>query len=164
MPNVTFEEIKPKHLHDVHEIYLYYVLNTTATFHTRKIGVKEMEVLVYFDKPIYKTFVVFEDGQLCGYTILSPFKSREAYKNTAEIAVYLKPDKLGRGLGSDAVQFIEEFARAKGIHVLIASICAENTRSIRIFEKSGFEQCGHYKEVGTKFGRLLDIVVYQKIM
>lgn len=164
MPNVTFEKIKPKHLREVHDIYLYYVLNTTATFHTQKIGVKEMKELVTFDKRKYKTFIITEEGALCGYTIISPYKSREAYSGTAEIAVYLKPDKLGRGLGDMAIQYIEAYARANGIHVLIASICTENTRSIRVFEKNGFEKCAHYKEIGQKFGRLLDVVAYQKVL
>ena len=164
MAEVKFEEIKQKHLQGVLDIYLYYVLSTTATFHTHTVSLKDMEQIVYFDKPKYKTFVMTDDGELSGYVILSPHKKREAYNDTAEVAVYLKADKLGQGLGSLAVTFIEDYARAKGIHVLIATICGENTRSIRLFEKNGFFKCAHYKEVGQKFGRLLDVVAYQKIL
>ncbi len=164
MEEISFEELKQKHLRDVHGIYTYYVMNTTATFHTQAISVKEMAELVYFDKPKYKAFVMIEDGQLAGYVILSPYKKREAYSDTAEVAIYLKQDKLGRGIGSRAVRYIEDYARSKGVHVLIATICGENRRSIRVFEKNGFFKCAHYKEVGQKFGKLLDIVAYQKIL
>ncbi len=164
MARIKFEEIKQKNLQGVLDIYLYYVLNTTATFHAHTVGLKEMERIVYFDKSKYKTFVMTEDGELCGYVILSPYKKREAYNDTAEVAVYLKDNKLGQGLGSLAVKFIEDYARSKGIHVLIATVCGENTRSIRLFEKNGFVKCAHFKEVGQKFGRLLDVVAYQKIL
>lgn len=164
MAEINFEELKQKHLRDVLNIYTYYVLNTTATFHECAISAKEMGELVFFDKPKYKTFVITEDGQVIGYVILSPYKKREAYNDTAEIAVYLRQDKLGQGLGSNAVSFIENHARAKGVHVLIATICGENNRSIRVFEKNGFFKCAHYQEVGRKFGKLLDVVAYQKIL
>jgi phosphinothricin acetyltransferase len=143
---------------------MYYVLNTTATFHARTLSKNEMQELVCFDNSKYKTFVMIEQGEVRGYVIMSPYKKREAYNDTAEVAVYLKHDKLGRGLGSLAVNYIEDYARSQSIHALIATICGENIRSIRAFEKNGYEKCAHYKEVGQKFGKLLDVVAYQKIL
>jgi phosphinothricin acetyltransferase len=164
MAEVEFHEMKPKYLQDVLDIYMYYVLNTTATFHMHTLDKKEMQELVFFDNSKYKAFVMIEQGEICGYVIMSPYKKREAYIDTAETTIYLKNDKLGRGLGSLAVNYIEQYARLQGIHVLIAGICGENNRSIRVFEKNGFEKCAHYKEVGQKFGKLLDVVAYQKIL
>lgn len=164
MAEIRFEDIKQKHLREVLDIYLYYVLNTTATFHTCAVSLKEMQDIVYFDKPKYKTYAISDNDGVCGYVILSPYKTREAYSNTAEVTVYLKHDRLGKGLGRLAVQYIEDYARVQGIHVLVATICGENNRSIRVFEKCGFSKCAHYKEVGQKFGRLLDVVAYQKIL
>jgi L-amino acid N-acyltransferase YncA len=46
----------------------------------------------------------------------------------------------------------------------VASISAENTSSIRLSQQMGYEQCAHYKQVGEKFGRLVDVVEYQKIL
>jgi phosphinothricin acetyltransferase len=60
--------------------------------------------------------------------------------------------------------FIEEVGREQGFHTLIATICMENSRSIRLFEKNGYEQCALFKEVGYKFRRRLDIGSFQKIM
>jgi L-amino acid N-acyltransferase YncA len=50
------------------------------------------------------------------------------------------------------------------MHVLMATICGENDKSIRLFEKNGYFKCAHYKEVEEKFGELLDVVAYQKIL
>ena len=40
---------------------------------------------------------------------------------------------------------------------LIAAIESENTASIRLHESLGFTVAGRFSEVGTKFGRWLDL-------
>lgn len=162
--NIKFEELNSEHLHEVLEIYTYYVLNTTATFHSSALTTDEMKELVIFDNHKYKSFVILLDNFICGYVILTQHKKREAYDGTAEVTVYLKENYTRRGIGSQAVKLIEEYALTKDIHVLVATICGENSKSIGMFEKNGYEKCAHYKEVGRKFGKLLDVVVYQKII
>ena len=164
MSNIKFKEIRNEHLPEVLEIYNYYVLNTTATFHAHVLTIEEMRDLVIFDDTKYKSFVIEDDDKICGYVILTQHKKREAYDGTAEVTVYLKPDFKGKGIGSLAVKYIEDFARTKKIHVLIATICGDNFESIKLFERSGFTKCAHYKEVGHKFGRFLDLVAYHKII
>lgn len=164
MDTYRFEKVAEKDLASVTEIYNYYVINTTATFSEKPFSCSEMRELVFFDNPRYSAFVILEGENLCGYCILTQFNKREAYDHTAEITIYLKPEYTGKGIGTVAVQFIENVAKGRGIHVLIAIICGENTASIKLFEKNGYEKCAHYKEVGKKFGRFLDVVSYQKII
>ena len=52
-------------------------------------------------------------------------------------------------------------AAACGKHVMVAGIEANNAASIRLHEKLGFEITGQMKEVGTKFGRWLDLTFMQ---
>lgn len=162
--SIKFEELTLEHLSEVLKIYTYYVLNTTATFHSNPLTMNEMKELVIFDNPKYKSFIILHDNIICGYVILTQHKKREAYDGTAEVTVYLKENYTGKGIGSQAVKFIEEYALTKDIHVLVATICGENNKSIGMFEKNGYEKCAHYKEVGRKFGKLLDVVAYQKII
>ncbi|MDP4094039.1 MAG: N-acetyltransferase family protein [Bacillota bacterium] len=164
MKNITFEEIRDEHLESVLKIYTHYVLNTTATFHAHALSLDEMREIVFFTNPIYKTFVIMENETIVGYVILTQHKKREAYNRTAEVTIYLKPDYVGKGIGSKAVQYIEDFAKTKGIHALVATICGENSKSINLFSRNGYFKCAHYKEVGMKFGIMLDIVAYQKIL
>lgn len=164
MNHLLFEELNDQGLPEVLEIYNHYVKNTTATFHTRLLSAAQMRKMVFFKNPKYKTFLIKTSGTVCGYVSLHQYKTREAYDGTAEVTVYLKPAYVGKGIGSKAVRFVEGLAREKQIHVLIASICGENLKSIGLFEKHGFLKCAHYKEVGRKFGQLLDVVDYQKIL
>jgi L-amino acid N-acyltransferase YncA len=47
---------------------------------------------------------------------------------------------------------------------LLAVISADNLNSIKLFERCGYENCGHLKQIGEKFNQLLDVVFYQKII
>lgn len=164
MSNYTFQEAKEEHLAALLEIYNYYVLNTTATFHASPLSVTDMRKLVLFDDCKYRTFVIKEYEVIMGYVLLTQHKTREAYDRTGEVTVYLQHNFTGFGVGSRAVQYIEEFARDKGFHVLIATICGDNDKSIQMFERNGYEKCAHYKQVGRKFDQWLDVVAYQKLL
>jgi L-amino acid N-acyltransferase YncA len=164
MNQYRLEELREEQLAKIIAIYNHYVLNSTDTFHAHPLTIQEMRELVFFANPKYKTFAIMDDYNLCGYVILTQYKKREAYDGTAEVTVYLQPDFIGKGLGSLAVRYIEDFAKKSNIHVLIATICGGNDKSIKLFEKNGYFKCAHYKEVGKKFGQLLDIVAYQKII
>lgn len=164
MQSCRFEVMNEAHLPQVLEIYNYYILNSTATFHYHPLTLSEMREILFFEDPKYTSYVILDGEELCGYCILCPFKKREAYNISAEITVYLKPEAAGKGFGSRAVQHIEAVAQSRGIHSLVAVICSENSVSIKLFERNGYRQCAHYREIGRKFGRLLDVVSYQKIL
>lgn len=164
MSSVTIEELREEHLKSVLDIYNYYIVNTTSTFHGHQMSEDEMRELVFLGSDKYKSFVLKAGETVSGYVILKQYSKREAYDNTAEVTVYLKHDCIGKGLGRTASRFIEQYAKEKGIHALLAIICGENTESIRLFERSGYFKCAHYKEVGKKFGRILDVVTYEKLI
>ncbi|AZQ64928.1 N-acetyltransferase family protein [Flammeovirga pectinis] len=148
----------------VKDIYDYYIENTTATFHLDLISIEELKATVPLNHPKYQSFLIYSEGIVCGYCYIGSFKARAAYDRTAEITVYLKPESTGKGIAFGVVNALEEIAKSVGINVLIACITGENTASIRLFEKCGYEKCAHFKQVGEKFGRILDVVDYQKII
>ena len=162
--DIIFKEMKEEYLSEVLQIYSYYVLNTTASFHLRIPTIEQMRQMVFFDNAKYKTFVILDNQQICGYVLITRHKDREAYDATAEVSTYLKPESIGKSIGSIAISFIESYAKQQGIHVLLAIISGQNEASIRLCAKNGYNKCAHYKEVGQKFGQLLDIVAYQKII
>jgi len=59
---------------------------------------------------------------------------------------------------------IEQVAINSGIKNLLGVITGENSASIALFEKCGYQNCANFRQVGEKFGRLLDVFVYQKII
>lgn len=164
MEDYQFEIIKESDLPIVLDIYNHYVLHTTATFHANALSLSEMRELVFFENPKYRTYVIKENAHVLGYVLLTQHKKREAYDTTGEVTIYLSPDQIGKGLGGLALTFIETVAKENGFHVLLATICGENEKSIGVFERNGYVKCAHYHEVGRKFGKWLDVVAYQKLL
>lgn len=164
MPLLYLRPAGEEFLPELTAIYNYYVLNTTVTFHAKEISISGMREILFDEDPRFSSYTIFEGDELCGYCILSHFKKREAYDSTAEVTVYLKTGYERRGIGTFAVRRLEEAAAQNGFHSLLAVICEENKGSIGLFSSLGYEKCAHYREVGTKFGRFLDVVCLQKIL
>lgn len=56
-----------------------------------------------------------------------------------------------------------EEGKNMGLHTVIARVAGDNEVSMRLFELVGFERIGVMREVGRKFGKLLDVYLLQKI-
>lgn len=164
MRDLVFEAMTEARLQAVLEIYNYYVRHSTATWHYHALDEQEMKSLLLSEDSRYGTFVILDGGSLCGYVSIHRYMTREGFGDTAEISIYLTEACRGRGIGRAALGFIEGFAREKGLHVLMASISADNTGSVELFSRNGYEKCAHLREVGRKFGLILDNVLYQKIL
>lgn len=161
---LTFTEIGEEHLLDVLDIYNYYVLNTTVSFHTEPLSLSEMQHSLLNGDTRFKSFAILQNGKMQGYVLITRHKNKQAYDSSGEISVYLKPDCTGKGIGQSALHFIEKKAAELKFHVLVATVCSENEPSRQLFRKNGYEQSAYFKEIGSKFGRRLDIASYQKII
>jgi L-amino acid N-acyltransferase YncA len=164
MTAITFQEINEHHVMEVQEIYNYYVTETTISFHTEPLSIEQMKASVLHPNARFKSFVIQNNAQLVGYVLLTQYKNKQAYDVSAEVTIYVKPNYLGRGIGKEALHYIEDVAKRSGFHTLIATICTENERSERLFTNNGYERCAYYKSIGYKFDRFLDIACYQKIL
>lgn len=158
---VSFEK---KHLKDALEIYNYYVKNSTATFSIEAIEEKEMERLAFTGLERFPAFVLLEEGKVIGYSLLNRYKPREAYDKTAEVTIYIDNAYHGKGYGRAALSHIMDIAKKHDFRALLAVICAENTGSIQLFKSFDYFECAHFKQVGEKFGRILDVVIYEKLI
>ena len=162
--NLHLAKLKESDFVVVKEIYDYYIATTTATFHTEPVTIEELQSVILTEHPRYKSYLIYSEGEVCGYCYLSQYKKRQAYDRTAEISIYLRNDFTGKGIGAHVLQQLETIAVEQSIHVLIAIISEENQSSVKLFERLGYEKCAHFRQVGEKFGRLLDIVAYQKMI
>ncbi|GGA12959.1 N-acetyltransferase [Paenibacillus marchantiophytorum] len=164
MSTLWFKPLEESDIPLLMDIYNHFVVHTTVSFHTEPVDISEFTASVIHQNPRYQTDVIWLGGILQGYVQIMPHKKKQAYDTTAEITIYLHPDCVGRGVGSAAIQHIEAVAKERGFHSLISTICSDNAPSIRSFMKNGYAQCAHFREVGFKWGKFLDIVTYQKII
>jgi L-amino acid N-acyltransferase YncA len=162
--NLKLIDLQEQDFNLIKEIYDYYILNSTATFHTELISIEELKNVIPVLHEKYKSFLIKYNNEVSGYCYLSPYKNRQAYDRTAEITIYLKPEFLGKGIGKMVLNELEKTAKQGKICVLIGIITGENVASIKLFEACDYEKCAHFKKVGQKFNKLLDVVAYQKII
>jgi L-amino acid N-acyltransferase YncA len=67
------------------------------------------------------------------------------------------------GLGKKLLKSIVQAGQEAGLHTVIAQIVEGNEPSINLFKHEGFTEVGVLREVGWKFGKVLDVHVMQKI-
>ena len=145
------------------EIYNQAILKTTATFDTEPKSLEEQEVWFSSHDHKYLVLVAEEDGKVIGWASLSKWSDRCAYSDTAEISLYVDEKERGKGIGRKLLETIVLEGEKAGLHSMIARIAEGNEMSIHLHQSVGFEHIGIMKEVGRKFGRLLDIYLMQKI-
>ncbi|MBB3696944.1 GNAT family N-acetyltransferase [Flammeovirga yaeyamensis] len=163
MRQISFKRLQLEDLSVVKDIYNYYVNHSTATFHTEDLKEEDLQTFLPIDNDRYPSYLIWENDVVVGYMYLNFFKPRAAYDRTSELTVYLKKEAWGKGIGQYALEFLENKAKEGGIiKVLMAVITGNNIGSIRLFEKHGYEKSAHLKQVGEKFGKILDVVIYQK--
>jgi L-amino acid N-acyltransferase YncA len=111
--------------------------------------------------------VADDEGEVVGFITYEHFRGdgkRPGYRGTAELSIHVREDHWGRGIGRTLIEALIEYGRTAGIHVLVASIDAENEASLRFHARLGFVEVGRLPETGQKFGRWLDLVLMQRIL
>ncbi|MGE3310761.1 MAG: N-acetyltransferase family protein [Limisphaerales bacterium] len=146
-------------------IYNEAVLTTTASYDVEPWTLERR--LEWFDDHTTSGFGIFiaeEGNRAVGWSSLSRFHNRHAYRHTAEVSVYVAGNRRGLGIGTLLLPPLLESARARNLHTLIAAIDGSNEASLRLHARFGFQQVGHFREVGHKFGRWLDVVYLQRFL
>jgi L-amino acid N-acyltransferase YncA len=153
----------PEDVDSITQIYNEAVQKTVATFDTEPKTLQEQRAWFEYHGLKYPIFVAELDGVVTGWASLSKWSDRCAYSDTAEISLYVKEEFRGRGMGRKLLEAIVRQGEKVGLHTVIARIAEGNRVSIHLHELLGFEHIGIMREVGRKFGRLLDVYLMQKI-
>ncbi len=158
--------IRDATIDDVPGIMLIYndaVQNTTAIWNDTLVDEENRRAwLMDRQGQGYPVLVVVDDsGAVFGYASFGDWRAFDGYRYTVEHSVYVRRDRRGAGLGQLLMIALIERARKLNKHVMVAAIEAANQKSIALHTKLGFIQTGLMPEVGTKFGRWLDLAYMQ---
>ena len=146
------------------DIYNHYVLNSIATFDIEPKTLEDRLAWFRETKPPHRVFVAEDGGEVVGFASLKPFRTRAAYRFTAEDSVYLHHERCGRGAGTRLIRRVVDAAREGGFHTLIAGVSLPNEASVRLHESAGFTLVGVEREVGYKFERWIDVAWLQLML
>jgi phosphinothricin acetyltransferase len=112
----------------------------------------------------YPVIVAEEDGAVAGFASFGDFRAWPGYRFTVEHSVHVHSSWRGRGVGSMLLTELLSRARGAGKHVMVGGVDAENEASLRFHERLGFVRVAHFREIGHKFGRYLDLIFVQYLL
>lgn len=134
--NAAAIKLRPAKPSDCHAIFAWANDPDTrsASFHTETIALEEHES--WFATAIAEPdslFIIEAGDEPAGVARIEATEN-----NNAEISINLAPEARGRGLAWAAIMALISLAGHQGYGQLLARIRADNPRSQRVFEKSGF--------------------------
>jgi phosphinothricin acetyltransferase len=156
----------PADLPGILAIYNEVITASTAVYALLPTTLEERRA--WFDARIaneYPVLVALRGGHVIGFSSFGDWRgSWPGYRYTVEHTVHVASDARGCGVGRQLLEALFPRALALGKHVMLGGIDADNHASIRFHERLGFVPVAHFREVGHKFGRWLDLVFVQKVL
>lgn len=162
MPAYSLSPITPSDGTAVIDIFNYYIGNSFAAYPEEEVPYAFFNFFLEQIKTYPSAAVRLPDGSLAGFGLLRAHSPMAAFRHTAEITYFIRPDLTGQGIGSQLLAYLEREGKKTGIRTILASISSLNEGSIRFHEEHGFTRCGRFTNVGIKKGKLFDTVWMQK--
>jgi phosphinothricin acetyltransferase len=159
--------VRPATLDDlgaVNDIYNHYVLHSTCTYQEEPETIEDRRKWFDHHRALHPVIVAEAGGQVVGWGSLSPWHPRSAYRRTVEDSIYIHHEQQRRGLGSLLLEELIGRARILGHRAIIAAIDHGQPGSVALHARFKFQEVGHFKQVGFKFGRWLDAIYLELIL
>lgn len=164
MSGIAVRDARDADLPAIRAIFNHWIEHSTASFRTAPDGEEQTRAWFGGRGPQHPVLVAERGGEVVGWASLNPHKPAGGYRHTVELSVYVREDSLGRGLGRQLLAELLVRARAAGHHAVLGGVCTEQAASMRLHEAMGFTKVAHFREVGFKFGRWLDVAYFEKVL
>lgn len=144
------------------DIYNYEVVNGVATLDLEPRTLLEWQEWFDAHQTVeHRIFVGLMDDVVVGYASLSPYRTKDAFKSTVELSIYIHQDHRGKGVASKLMAHILEHAKENDtLHTVVSVITVGNEGSTKLHSRFGFTYCGLTPEVGFKHGKYQDTETY----
>jgi L-amino acid N-acyltransferase YncA len=151
-------------LERVADIFAHYVTTSTVTFEDTPPAVADWQRRLDDLAGLGLPFLVAKaGGEVAGYAYACPWRSKPAYRHTAEDSVYLDPDRTGQGLGRGLLAALLAGCTRAGVRQVVAVIADTGSdASVALHRSLGFSHAGRLTAVGHKHGQWIDTVLMQR--
>jgi L-amino acid N-acyltransferase YncA len=162
---LTVRSALPEDALAVSEIYNHYVRTSTITFEEEPVSASEMAARIREIQSLsYPWLVAVAGTDVQGFAYGGKWKVRAAYRHSSEITVYVRAGLERSGVGSALYRQLLPALKDLGVHAAIGGVALPNDASVRLHEKFGFEKCAHFREVGFKFNRWVDVAYWELML
>mgnify|MGYP003575533748 FL=1 len=148
------------------DIYNDAVRHTTAIWNDAEVDADNRRQWLALRTSAGYPVLVATDGArgVLGYASFGDFRAFDGYRHTVEHSIYVRTDARRAGVAAHLMAELIAQARARRKHAMVGAIESENAASIALHRRLGFEEVGRMKQVGTKFGRWLDLTWMQLLL
>lgn len=148
----------------INAIYNDVIRNSVASFHLRELGDDYRQRWLAERGPRYPVIIAEQDNRVVAWGCLTQWSEREAYDASCENSIFVADGVRGQGVGKALLTELIRLAREHGMHTILARMSDGVEASIALHESLGYKRIGTMKEVGRKFGRLIDVHIYQLML
>jgi len=159
---VIIRRATPNDATEIAAIYAEYVRDTIVTFETQVVSPEAMAERIREKLAGHEWLVATIADRIVGYAYFGSFRPRVAYAHTVESTIYLSREAIGKGIGRALYAMLIDSARALGFREMLGVIALPNPASVRLHEALGFRRAGLLSRVGSKFGRSIDVGLWQR--
>ena len=160
--NARIRPACPDDLPRINAIYNHYVTHSPASYDVMPMTDALRRDWWTAHEGVYPVLVAESEAGVVGWASLSQYRGRPGYRFTVENSVFLQPDVHRFGLGTRLLNRLLTAGRAAGFHTVLACIESSQTPSIRLHLRAGYRQVGVLEQVGWKFDRWLDTLIFQR--
>jgi len=147
------------------KIYNYYIKNTAVSFEEQPVTAVDIQNrMKEVSDSNLPWLVAEENGSIVGYAYSTKWKGRSAYRFSVEVAIYLSHTQTNRGLGSKLFSELFDILKTLKVHTIIGGIALPNPASIALHERFDMKKVAHFKDVGYKFGKWIDVAYWQVVL
>jgi L-amino acid N-acyltransferase YncA len=116
----------------------------------------------HWDGAHFAGLVAEEEGEVVGWTALTPYSARACYAGVAEESVYVANRARGRGVGRALLRGLIDESERSGIWTLLAGVFPENRASVTLHLGCGFRAVGMYERIGRLNGNWRDVLLLER--
>jgi RimJ/RimL family protein N-acetyltransferase len=151
----TIESLRPEHFEQVARWLCRPEINKWLSGEWRNCEATASIVAITVRNRCNKLYLVRENSDACGLVALADIDLAD---KLAMIWYLLGDEQLrGRGIISEAVRQLSQRAFSElSLASLHAWIMEDNVASRRVLEKSGFRECGRFRQAACSQGRQVD--------
>ena len=143
-------------------IYAPIVRETAISFEYEPPSEAQMAQRVQEVGAEYPWLLLELDGAVAGYAYATTWRSRVAYRYTAEVAVYVAPSVQRRGVARRLYGALWDGLVHQGRRTAVAGITLPNAASVALHESLGFAPVGCVPRAGWKHGRWWDLGMWSR--
>ncbi|MGB0849669.1 MAG: GNAT family N-acetyltransferase [Bacteroidia bacterium] len=162
MSTIAIREANQSDVQKITDIYNHYVRETVVTFDLTERPISFFSEKMAVLQKDYPFLVATEDDIPIGYAYASPWKQKDAYKQTAELTIYMDHSNLGKGIGLRLYNALLSSLPLFDIVTAIGGITVPNETSVKLHEKLGFKKVAEFEKVGFKFDKWLNVEYWQR--